>query len=92
VIISYYSLDRNPVGRKSGFCDSLNRQRERYDRTPRMPREKHFYEYLAEWIEQTDAKLDLNEHVQKHWDGKKRMTWRYQFANGVPIKGAKDDY
>jgi len=48
------------------------------------------HKYLAEWIEQADEKLDLNEHHEKHWDGKKRMTWRYRFANGVPIKDGDD--
>jgi hypothetical protein len=48
------------------------------------------HKYLADWIEHADAKLDLNEHVEKHWNGKKRMTWRYRFANGVPIRDGKD--
>ena len=48
------------------------------------------HKYLAEWIEQADAKLDLNEHVEKRWDGKKRTTWRYRFANGVPIRDGED--
>lgn len=48
------------------------------------------HKYLAEWIEQADAKLDLNERFEKHWDGKKRTTWRYRFANGVPIRDGDD--
>ena len=48
------------------------------------------HRYLAEWIEQADAKLDRNEHVEKHWNGKKRKTRRYRFANGVPIRDGED--
>ena len=48
------------------------------------------HKYLAQWIEQADAKLDLNERFEKHWDGKKRTTWRYRFANGVPIRDGED--
>ena len=48
------------------------------------------HKYLADWIEQADAKLDLNEHVEKHWDGKRRLTRRYRFANGVPIRDGED--
>ncbi|MFP4012134.1 MAG: hypothetical protein ACLFUM_10540 [Spirochaetaceae bacterium] len=33
---------------------------------------------------------DLNGHVKKRWDGKKRLTYRYRFANGVPIKDGED--
>ena len=28
------------------------------------------HKYLAEWIEQADPKIDLNEHVEKHWTGR----------------------
>lgn len=48
------------------------------------------HKYLAKWIEQADALLDLNEHFEKHWNGKQRMTWRYRFANGVPIRDGED--
>ena len=48
------------------------------------------HKYLAEWIEQADTELDLNERFEKHWDGKKRTTWRYRFANDVPIKDGED--
>ena len=48
------------------------------------------HRYLAEWIEQADPKIDLNEHFRKHWNGKQRMTWRYRFANGIPIRDGED--
>ncbi len=41
---------------------------------------------LKKWIDEADAKLDSNEHFEKHWDGKRRRTRRYRFANGVPIR------
>ncbi|MFP4378714.1 MAG: ISNCY family transposase [Spirochaetales bacterium] len=46
------------------------------------------HKYLKEWIDQADPKVDLNEHVENHWDGKKRTFRRYRFANGVPINGS----
>ena len=48
------------------------------------------HSYLKKWIEEADAKLDLNERFENHWDGKRRRTWRYRFANGVPIKDDKN--
>jgi|GEM_PF-3229688 len=48
------------------------------------------HSYLEKWIDEADAKLDLNERFEKHWDGKRRRTWRYRFANGVPIKDGED--
>jgi len=34
------------------------------------------HSYLKKWIDEADAKLDLNERFEKHWDGKRRRTWR----------------
>ena len=48
------------------------------------------HSYLADWIEIADPKQDLNEQIIKRWDGKKRLFYRYRFANGVPIKDGKD--
>jgi hypothetical protein len=45
------------------------------------------HKYLAERIDQAEAQGDLNEHFEKRSDGTQRMTWRYRFANGVPING-----
>ncbi|MGH9438083.1 MAG: ISNCY family transposase [Terriglobia bacterium] len=44
------------------------------------------HKYLADWIGDCDPKEDLDEHWEKHWDGKGRLTRRYRYANGVPIK------
>ena len=44
------------------------------------------HSYLADWIKHCDAKSDLHEKVAKRWDGKRRLFYRYRFANGVPIK------
>ena len=48
------------------------------------------HKYLEQWIEAADAKQDLNELVIKRWNGKQRLSYRYRFANGVPIKDGAD--
>jgi len=48
------------------------------------------HKYLAAWTADCDPKEDLHEQVIARWTGKKRMYFRYRFANDVPLKDGKD--
>jgi hypothetical protein len=48
------------------------------------------HRYLEKWVTEADANVDLNERIEKQWDGKERTFYRYRFLNDVPINGGDD--
>jgi hypothetical protein len=46
--------------------------------------------WLSEYIENCDAKIDLNEFSIKKWTGKENLTFTSRWRNGVPLRDTKD--
>ena len=46
--------------------------------------------WLTEWVTVADPEEDLHQFSVTRWTGKERLTDTYQYANGVPIRGAKN--